>query len=88
MNLVSTLRSALQESREATVMMLEEESHDEEAVRQYEVATRQALELHRAPFEAIMEGDGEQAYEGMQAIIEWVMEVIQSRVDGNSSFIQ
>lgn len=80
MNLVSTLRSALQESREATVMMMEQ-ADTGDAARQYEVATRQALELHRDPFEAIMEGDGERAHEGMQAIIQWVMEIIESRVN-------
>jgi DNA-binding FadR family transcriptional regulator len=82
MNLVSTLRSALHESREATVMMMEQ-AQDGDAARRYEVATRQALELHRTPFEAIMKGHGEQAYDGMQAIIQWVMDVIRSRVDSS-----
>lgn len=80
MNLVSTLRSVLHESREATVMVMEQAAEGD-AARQYEVATRQALELHRAPFEAVVRGDGEQAYEGMKAIIMWVMQVIQSDID-------
>lgn len=80
MNLVSTLRGALHESREATVIMMEQ-ARDGDATRQYAAATRQALELHRVPCQAIIDGDGGQAYEGMRAIIEWVMEAIRSRVD-------
>lgn len=87
MNLLNTLRSVLHESREATVMMMEQVG-SAAAAKQYEAATRQALELHREPFEAIMQGDGERAREGMEAILTWVMNVIQSRVDGREAPVE
>jgi DNA-binding FadR family transcriptional regulator len=87
MNLVSTLRSVLHESREATVMMMEEVG-SEDAAGQYEAATRQALALHREPFEAIVDGDGERAREGMRSILTWVMDVIQDRVDGRAAPVE
>lgn len=79
-HLIGTLRGALRASREATVLMMKQtEGHDD--MSGYETATRQALELHRTPFEAIMEGDGERAEAGMRAIIHWVMDVLHPHVD-------
>lgn len=79
-HLIGTLRGALRESREATVLMMKQmEGHG--AIKGYENATEQALELHRTPFEAIMEGNGERAEAGMRAIIQWVMDVLHAHVD-------
>lgn len=86
-SLVDTLRSALQESREATVLMMKQiEAEGEQAEQaaagyRYAQATRQALELHRTPFEAIMDGDGKRAEEGMRTVIRWVMTVLDSQAD-------
>lgn len=80
-HLVSTLRSVLHKSREATILTMEQ-ADPEDAEDPYEVATREALELHRVPYEAIMEGNGEKAHAGTRAILEWVMGVIQGYVDG------
>ena len=74
-HLVRTLRRVLLRSREATILAMEQ-ADPEDAEDSYEVATRQALELHRVPFEAIVAGDGPAAREGMQAILEWVMSVM------------
>jgi DNA-binding FadR family transcriptional regulator len=75
-NLVRTLRGALHESREATVMIAKQHGA------RHGAATQQALELHREPYEAIMEGDGDRAHEGMQAVIRWVLNVIRSHRAG------
>jgi len=80
-HLIGTLRGALRESREATVLMLKQTEEGHDNMNGYETATRQALELHRTPFEAIMEGDGERAEAGMRAIIHWVMDVLHPHVD-------
>lgn len=79
-SLVNTLRSALHESREATVLMMRQ-GVGADATGGYDRATQEALELHRTPFEAIMDGDGKRAEEGMQATIHWLMEVLRSHVD-------
>ena len=83
-HLVGTLRSVLHKSREATILMMEQADSSDRA-KQYEVATREALELHREPFEAIIEGDGEKAHAAMQEILKWVMDVIRGYVDGQEA---
>lgn len=83
-HLVSTLRSVLFKSREATILVMEQ-ADPEDPEDPYEVATRRALELHRKPFEAIVEGDGEKAREGMQVILEWVMGVIRRFLDDHEA---
>lgn len=83
-HLVSTLRGVLFKSREATILVMEQAA-PEDSEDPYEVATRQALELHRVPFEAIVAGDGEKARAGMRAILEWVMGVIWRFLDGHEA---
>ena len=75
-HLVSTLRSVLLKSREATILLMEQ-ANTEDTPDPYVAATEEALELHRVPFEAIMQRDGDAAYRGMRAILEWVMTVIE-----------
>lgn len=80
-HLVGTLRRVLFRSREATILVMER-ADAEGAADPYEAATKEALQLHRVPFEAIMQGDSEAAHEGMRAILEWVMDVIIRFVEG------
>lgn len=74
-HLVSTLRSVLFKSREATVLAMEQ-ADPEDPEDPYEVATRNALELHRDPYEAIVQGNPDQARKGMETILQWVVGVI------------
>jgi DNA-binding FadR family transcriptional regulator len=83
-NLVRTLHSVLPASCELTIAMVERVKGRDTAL-QHEVATPQALALHRVPFEAILEGDGERARDGMQAILLRVMDVIRSHLDVEES---
>lgn len=83
-HLVRTLRSVLFRSREATILVMEQ-ADPEDSEDPYEVATRQALELHRVPFEAIVAGDGPAARDGMRAILEWVMGVMHRFLEGHET---
>ena len=61
---------------EATILLMEQ-ANTEDTPDPYVAATEEALELHRVPFEAIMERNGDAARQGMRAILEWVMTVIE-----------
>ncbi len=74
-HLVGTLRNVLLKSREATILLMEQ-ANTEDTPDPYIAATKEALELHRVPFEAIMQRDGVAAFQGMRAILDWVMGVI------------